>query len=788
MACPQCGTALLVPRPELGVGGTVGGFKLKQLLAETERGKVYLAEQLSLGRDVALKILSADLMGDPESAAAFLAKLRATARLEHPHLVRVYEVGEDGGVYFIAMAHIEGQTLVERLAQRGTMTEGEALDVVQKLAGALGWAWQHHHVIHGDIRPSHILLDRGGGPHLAEMGLADPEVGFRADMFALGLVLYQMITGRTPFESDGTAERALADPRKLNPRISPGCVALLETMLAKQPAHRYESWEEFLKDAARVYKGGKPLRAPPSHGKSMLLREAAAQQPSVKPIPASSKGGLLATVVLVAIVAVVAVLFYTGQLKWSGTSTPTEPVATPVPVAPVPVPVVPTPAPPPPTPPRRTEPVPPVEKKPDEGARRDLAARQEAVRQAMAKLQLDAELFAAQGKFDEAIKELEGYAGVSVVETKEERAALVERLKLDRNKVEAAKKWKKFSVGFAETILRLDWPAVKQQVATVEKDPSMALLDKSRSICEMALKVAAMPELMQASLQGDVGKVVTLAARTGVEQGEVVGIAGGRIQLKKAVKVDGQSSGFVTREVRVSDLTLEEWLRRIGAEKTTERELMCGLLLWQTRDVEKAYATFGRVEHSLGALLAHVMVDKALAKFVQDNPSSLVEFEVILHDGLGLKVKPNEQLTNLSALKGLPLKSLTLLDCKALRDISPLRGMPLEELDLESTAVDNITVLYGMRLRRLNLRSTKVRDLASLKGMPLEELALSFLTVEDLLPLAGAPLKRLWLRNCRNVRDLKPLKDAPLERLTVIGCPADLAPVRGIPTLKHLVE
>jgi len=807
VVCPQCGTSVMAAQTEWEEGATIGGFKLKQFLKETETGKVYLAEQLSLGRDVALKILSADFLGDSDRAAAFLEQLRATARLEHPHLVRVFSVGEDAGVYFVAMAHIEGNTL----AERGAMTETEALDVAQKVGAALGWAWRHHHMIHGHIQPDKILLDRNGHPHVLDMGLApwlalsnysSPEqragvedIGFRSDMFSLGVTLYQMLTGRLAFD----AQQMLPDPRKFNPRISPGCVALLETLLAKQPSQRYASWDEFLSDAVRVRKGGKPLKASPGHGKSVLLRETTASSSARQISPSRSLAGLLGTLLLVAAAGVVAALFYTGRLKWPGTETPPKTPASVAPVAPK-VPSVPVP------PPRAIQtpssatppmaPVTPIEKpketppseqpppQPREEPPVTTPVQPPAVKEAMAKVRLDAELFAAQGRFDEAIKTAEGYNGPYATETAQERAALVERLKQDRDAAEALSRWKKHATTLAEMILRLDWASVRQEVAVVQKDTVMASLGPAQTVCEMALKVAALPEVMQASLQGDVGKTVSLATRSGMETGEIVSVAGGRIQLKKAV-----SGGTLLRDVRMTDLLLTEWLKRVGAEETTERRLMCGLLWWQARETDKAVELFERAEHPLGTLLRRVALEKALAKLAQDNPSSPVEFDVTMRGGMALTVKPNEQLNNLSALKGVPLKSLTLAGCKSLRDLSPLKGMPLEELDLSGTGVDTLEALRGMKLKRLVLRSTKVHDLSPLKGMPLEELALSYcMQVSDLSPLAGAPLKRLWLRNCRNVRDLTPLKNAPLERLVVVGCSADLTPVRGIPTLTTIVE
>ena len=123
--CPQCGAAQVVPRTKLGPGTTVGGFRIKRLLGKGGMGEVYLARQLSMDRDVALKILPTSLTMDEEAVARFLQEVRMAARLEHPNIVTAHEAGEDSGVYYLAMSYVKGDTLGDLLADYAGAVRGQ---------------------------------------------------------------------------------------------------------------------------------------------------------------------------------------------------------------------------------------------------------------------------------------------------------------------------------------------------------------------------------------------------------------------------------------------------------------------------------------------------------------------------------------------------------------------------------------------------------------------------------------------------------------------------------------
>ena len=172
VTCPHCSASIKVPAARPGPGTTIGGFKIKKLIARGGMGEVYLAEQLSLGRDVALKVLPPHFKSDAETVKRFLAEVRTAAKLQHPNLVTVYEAGQDQGIYFLAMAYIEGETLDDVLHKRGPLPEAQALEIAQELGSALSSAWDAHRLIHCDVKPANIMLDRTGKPHLMDMGLS----------------------------------------------------------------------------------------------------------------------------------------------------------------------------------------------------------------------------------------------------------------------------------------------------------------------------------------------------------------------------------------------------------------------------------------------------------------------------------------------------------------------------------------------------------------------------------------------------------------------------------------
>ena len=334
-----CADWLSAPSPPGAAGPLPCRFAGYELLAEIGRGGmgvVYRARQAGTNRTVAVKLLA----DDPAASARLLAEARAAARLDHPGIVPIFEVGEHAGRPFLAMAHVPGGSLAARLAG-GPLAPREAARIVRDAARAVQHAHDHG-VIHRDLKPGNVLLEPDGRPRVTDFGLAKrsgertltadgailgtpeympPEfavgrataAGPAADVYGLGAVLYALLTGRPPF-AGGTpletlrrvAEDAPVPPRDLRPDIERGLQAVCLKCLEKDPAHRYRSAEEMAADLDRYLAGEPPLAEQLGWG-DWLGRQMAR---AVDFAPARRWSSLL--LVLALLIAVSHALFYAG--------------------------------------------------------------------------------------------------------------------------------------------------------------------------------------------------------------------------------------------------------------------------------------------------------------------------------------------------------------------------------------------------------------------------------------------------------------------------------------------
>ena len=298
------GRAVLRPEGRAVGGQRVGDYELIERIAEGGMGVVYRARQISLGRIVALKMIRSGLLATPVEVQRFHREAEAVASLDHPHIVPVYEIGEDEERHFFSMKLIEGGSLAELNAECGAARRlsaewmRRAAEIVAHMACALHHAHQRG-VLHRDVKPTNVLLDEHGTPHRTDFGLAklteggagmtmslavmgtphymSPEqaagdnarVTFAADIYSLGAVLYELLSGHPPFEG-GTTLDLLRQVQERTPdpvrRANPGIARDLETIclkcLQKAPADRYASAEELAADLER-WLAGKPVHARP---------------------------------------------------------------------------------------------------------------------------------------------------------------------------------------------------------------------------------------------------------------------------------------------------------------------------------------------------------------------------------------------------------------------------------------------------------------------------------------------------------------------------------------------
>ena len=326
---------------------TLGGrYRIERELGRGGMAKVFLGTDTVLGRTVAVKVLAPQYADDDSFVQRFRREAQAAASITHPNIVSVFDTGSDDGVHFIVMEYVEGRTLAEILAGGGRILPDRAIDIAIDVDRALEAAHARG-VIHRDIKPGNIMLDPRGSVKVTDFGIArvtttadtvaqtaaimgtaaylSPEQAQglpndgRSDIYSLGCVLFEMVTGRPPFLGDSpvaVASKQVLEqpvpPSRLNPDITADLDAVILRTLAKNPANRYQSAEEMRSDLERA-KRGLPVLATPllAAGATQVLDPPPAQATQVLPPPEPERGTnwvpIVVTLILIALL---------GALLW----------------------------------------------------------------------------------------------------------------------------------------------------------------------------------------------------------------------------------------------------------------------------------------------------------------------------------------------------------------------------------------------------------------------------------------------------------------------------------------
>jgi tRNA A-37 threonylcarbamoyl transferase component Bud32 len=267
-------------------------YRLLELIGSGGMAVVYRGVDTLLQRRVAVKVLRESYSGDPAFLARFQREAQSAARLDHPNVVTVYDVGQDGDHHYIVMEYVDGQDLKTLIRQKGQLDVGEALDIATQIAAGVGHAHKSG-FIHCDVKPQNVLVTRDGRAKVTDFGIAralsesgltesdtvwgsplyfSPEQAAgdppspASDVYSIGVVMYEMLAGRPPFQAEKTAALALMhlreEPAPLaarNPQVPPQLEWIIRKVMAKEPSARYRTAEQLARVLEEYRKHGEQM-------------------------------------------------------------------------------------------------------------------------------------------------------------------------------------------------------------------------------------------------------------------------------------------------------------------------------------------------------------------------------------------------------------------------------------------------------------------------------------------------------------------------------------------------
>lgn len=653
------------------------GFELIDKIGEGGMATVWKARQLSLNRIVAIKVLSAQMARETTDVQRFLSEAQAMAALKHPGIIQVYDANLHEGFYYFIMEYIAGYSVGAWLRRKKILPESDAILVAQHVAEALHYAWSTQKLIHCDIKPDNIMIDVDGTIKVADLGLARsisavggdknsdevmgtpnymapeqatgvPDLDCRTDIYALGAMLYQMVTGKMLFEesSDEVAMQKqlndfVPDPADINPKLSASTCWLLEKMLVKDRTHRHSDWKAVLADLQRVSRGTMILPPEPADNASTIKRSEKRVRPrskfstsdSANKNAKSRKPATIAAFIAIAAILGGAILFIANKYTHGKLPVSTHPPsATPTTTH---------------QPQNQADLL--AQKQFDEAMTwaeahpedydqiagrydriaaetrgtkwsRMAAAEAQTARNnkglAIQKVLLDLKKrvdgLLSNRKFKEASGLMSDYSGIYAAETLQARRQQLVLIQNQETEFKASAEVDTRKID-EKSALVLDWvaerlinenlrSAMEYLSRSLSSDISLGTREDLNDISSMLANADALDQRILDSFRNQTGTSVAILTREGVKSVKITGVENDRIRAEESV-TKGNYSTSRPVDIMLSDLATAELVRRLGGGDDRETMLRKGLFATQSKAYSQARVYFMKLPPCLAGPL-----------------------------------------------------------------------------------------------------------------------------------------------------------------------------------------